>query len=533
MGLTGPETVPEQAVHALAKCCWCGAAFERGTVKGAACWLCPTPACYLRQAKHALIATLKGGTEQCLFVPLPRQVEFFESTAQYVLFGGAAGGAKSKALREFAYRECLRVAGFRVLLLRRTYGELEQTHLRDAEMETPKFGAQTVPTANVVRFPNGSLIQFGHCQTTNDAARYLSAEYDLILFDELVTFEEQQYLLIGSRARSTKPGVIPRVLAGTNPGGPQAHWVRARFLDRSVDLTEYPSYRPEDYLYIQSKLEDNPYFDERYDKVLAALPPELRRAYRDGDWDIFPGQYFPEFRRTHRVLDTDYALLKRYVAGQDIPWHVEKLYVPDGTPYVRAVDWGYSPDPGVCLWCALMPDGRLYLDDEYVFMRTIARKVSEEITRRTRERGLSVKYTVGDTQMWSPEADTGQSIQETFYLNGVPMQQADKDRINGWQRLRDWFACSEETGKPWFVVAPHCRYTIRTIPSLVSDKHKPMDVDSDGEDHAADPMRYLVMSRPAAGSKKGPEVFKPGTIGHLKQQALASANRVRRFGRVA
>lgn len=530
-----PASYPEGVAHTRATCCWCGSAFVRSLVAETATWLCPTEACWQRQVRHALFATLKGGTRECVFVPLPRQVEFFESTEPFVLFGGAAGGAKSKALRYLAYRECLRVPGFRVLLLRRTYGELEQTHLRDAEMEAPKFGAVPVPSANLVRFPNGSLIQFGHCQTTGDAARYLSAEYDLILFDELVTFEEGQYLLIGSRARSTKPGIVPRVLAGTNPGGPQAHWVRARFLDRTVSLADYPEYREADYRYIQSKLEDNPYFDERYDKQLASLPPELRRAYREGDWDVFPGQYFPEFRKTHRVIEADTALIAAgHEVGTDIPWHVERLTVPEGTGYVCAVDWGYWPDPGVCLWIALLPDGRAYVADEYVFQRTLDKHVAATIAARTLEMGIRVRYTVGDTQMWTPNTSTGQSIQETFAAHGVPMLQADKDRVNGWQRLRDWFAPNDVTGTPWMVVAPHCRYTIRTIPTLVMDKNNVLDVDSDGEDHAADPLRYFAMSRPAAGTAKSAVSYPKESVGALIQQAVKKvmpANR--RWGRVA
>lgn len=43
---------------------------------------------------------------------------------------------------------------------------------------------------------------------------------------------------------------------------------------------------------------------------------------------------------------------------------------------------------------------------------------------------------------------------------------------------------------------PDCRYAIRTIPTLIHDKTNPDDCDSDGEDHAADPIRYGVMARP-------------------------------------
>lgn len=42
----------------------------------------------------------------------------------------------------------------------------------------------------------------------------------------------------------------------------------------------------------------------------------------------------------------------------------------------------------------------------------------------------------------------------------------------------------------------NCKHTIRTLPLLMYDEHKPEDLDSDGEDHIADTIRYLCMSRP-------------------------------------
>lgn len=451
-----------------------------------------------------MTVSVKGGTERCLYVPLPRQVEFVESTAKYVLFGGAAGGSKSHALRWHAYLSCLRTPNFRALLLRRTYKDLDRTHLREAEREVGLFGAVLLRSDKLVRFPNGSLLEFGHCEDASAASNYLSAEYDLIEPDELVTFERDMILLIASRARTSKAHVVPRFLAGTNPGGPQSAWVRQFYIDKTVDTAEFPHYRPEEYVYIPSKLEDNPYLNEDYEQGLLSLPPELRKAYRDGDWDIFPGQYFPEWRRA------------THVSHQHVSYPVD-------VPRVRAVDWGFVK-PGWCGWFALLPDGQVYLEDEYVFTRTIASEVAQEITRRTKERGVRIRYTVGDTAMWTPDGQTGETIAETFARNGVPMNQADKDRVNGWARLRHWFRASP-SGQPWLMSSPACAYFNRTIPSLVSDEHKPEDVDSDGEDHAADATRYWAMSRPMPGSSATAAKRTPGTWGWWKAYTEGQAPR--------
>jgi len=41
-----------------------------------------------------------------------------------------------------------------------------------------------------------------------------------------------------------------------------------------------------------------------------------------------------------------------------------------------------------------------------------------------------------------------------------------------------------------------CEDSIRTIPTLQHDETDTEDLDTDGEDHAADETRYAVMSRP-------------------------------------
>ena len=53
-------------------------------------------------------------------------------------------------------------------------------------------------------------------------------------------------------------------------------------------------------------------------------------------------------------------------------------------------------------------------------------------------------------------------------------------------------------------VFSNCKAFIRTIPLLQYDEHKPEDLDTDGEDHVADEVRYFCMSRPIQ-----PRVSKP------------------------
>jgi hypothetical protein len=106
-------------------------------------------------------------------------------------------------------------------------------------------------------------------------------------------------------------------------------------------------------------------------------------------------------------------------------------------------------------------------------------------------------------------------MSETFARCGVALIQANKDRINGWQRLRAWLSKAPD-GKPWLQVHPRCAYLIRTLPSLVQHKNDPEDIDSDGDDHAADSLRYCLMARPAPGMRSAASRTYPvGSVGWM------------------
>lgn len=393
---------------------------------------------------------------------------------------------------------CLSVPNYRALLLRRTFPELRNTHIDKLIFEAKELGGEYFKSESVARFPNGSFIEVGHCEDESSVAKYLSTEYDAIYFDELVTFTDRQFLFISSRARSTKPGVKPIVRAGSNPGGANSYWVKRYFILRDIQKHENEDYDPSEWAFVPARLDDNPHIDASYERRLMALPTEaLRRAYRYGDWDVFEGQAFPEFKSLNE---------------QGQPWHViNELPTLDGRPInedprievFRALDWGYR-EPGVCGWYACMPDGRLIKVQEYVFREQLARQVAEEI--RERSRGMRVRYTVADPSIWIRDPVAGESIAETLARNKVPCIPADNDRINGWHRLHtmlretvDVPAGDRVVTVPFLqIYGPACPYTVRTIPAMTVNPTKPEDIETKHvEDHAADETRYAVMSRPA------------------------------------
>lgn len=501
----GDQPLDPSTWKPVALCCWCGTPLQKGLVLEAEVWVCPQKPCMERQLKWAMTVTIKGGTQKLVYLPLPRQTEAHEAvdSQQFrrILYGGAAGGGKSRFLRWLAYQLCLRYKNFNVLLLRRTWPELEETHIREAQREAPDLKAVCLPSQRVVNFPEtGSILKFGHCQDDKDMTDYLSREYDLILFDELVTFTEQQYLLISSRARTTRPGWTPMVVAGTNPGGPGAAWVTELFIHKNRDTKKYPNYKASAHHFIRALLDDNPYVNESYVEFLMDLPHEMREAYRWGNWDIFPGQFFKEFRKDK---------------------HLGSIYVPPDIPRIGGMDWGYLR-PGVFLWAVPLDDGRLYIEREYVFSETIASEVAKNVVALTKLWGWELAHSVGDPNMAIREGQSGEDTFETLATNGLIVDKGINDRVNGWTRLRHWLR-PLPNGKPALVISPDCEYLARTLPQLLSSKTKPEDVDTTGEDHAADALRYLVMDRPAPLTISTSVPYPPDSAGALMQQLLETS----------
>ena len=133
------------------------------------------------------------------------QMAFIRADADEVLFGGAAGGGKSYAQLIDALLYALRYAGSRQLILRRTMPELEHSMIHVSLQLYPLSAARYHASAHKWRFRNGSVIEFGYCAAEKDVLRYQGAEYDVVRFDELTHFTEEQYTYLVSRVRGANP----------------------------------------------------------------------------------------------------------------------------------------------------------------------------------------------------------------------------------------------------------------------------------------------------------------------------------------
>lgn len=397
--------------------------------------------------------------------PNPKQEEFFKATARHIAYGGARGGGKSWAMRRKFVMLALKYDGLKLLLLRRTFPELQGNHIQPLYQElcgNPPI-AKYNKEERKFTFKTGSIIKLGYCDTDNDVMQYQGQEYDVIGFEEATQFTQYQMQFISTANRTTRADFTPRIYYTCNPGGVGHDYIKRLFVDRRFEENE----NPDDYVFIQARVQDNKALmdaDPNYIKVLQAMPEDLRRAHLEGDWDVVVGQYFKEFRRKIHVVDPF-----------PIPLHWKRF---------RAMDWGYN-DPCCVLWFAVAPDRRLYIYREIYQRETLAADMARLIRQ---ENGLDeVSYTVSSPDMWQKrgvrDVMGGESIAETFARQGVPVIKADNNRKVGWQRMRENLALAPD-GLPYLQIFSNCTNLIRTLPLLEYDQRDHEDVSGLCEDHA-------------------------------------------------
>jgi phage terminase large subunit len=301
--------------HAVAKCRWCGGRF----VKVLGHWFCESEPCAARQRAEAVtnLAAVEGDSPY-LFVPLPLQVDTDCIPTKRLLVHGAAGVSKSYGGRWSAYKWARKIPGFRVLLLRCTYDQLEKNHLQFMSAEAKLLGDAKYFSGNPkhMEFTNGSDVRFGYCDDDGDIVQHLGAEWDLVIFEEGTHFLPRALQEISARDRGSSTSRLARErLEGwaegrtrilTNPGGRGARYLDDFYIQRQPDPSEFPHYVDAQYGHISGTIADNPYLSETYESsVLGGLSKDRWEQLARGRWDIYPGQFFAAFDPKMHVVEME------------------------------------------------------------------------------------------------------------------------------------------------------------------------------------------------------------------------------------
>jgi phage terminase large subunit len=447
--------------------------------------------------------------------PFPRQQEFHKSKAKYRLFGGAAGPGKTKALLFEAIQQAQDVKGSDTLLLRRTCPELESSLLAQFRRDVPRIFYRNYNEAkHVVTWHNGSTTRFGYCRNENDVYQYQGAEFLFIGIDELTHFTLKQWQFLTSRNRCAVPcytagsrkgkPVRPCMAGATNPGNVGHAWVKALWVDKvpAPGMQRPEQYVPGDYDFVRARIADNPIYanDENYKKTLDVLPDALRRAFLEGDWSVFAGQYFDVFEIGRHTRRADELGMQ--------PWW----------PRWISIDWGFQHPSAVYWHCAVpaevarrrgegntqrvrsfgLANGARPQDDnltriityrEFVQNGLSPRMLGQAIVENSKGEGIRDVYLSPDAFAHrTSEASIAEQLGEVLGQNGLPRPTAaDDDRIGGWQLMYQLLESDS------WVITNNCRKLMECLPQLVRDNRRVEDIRKVDGDDPADAARYGIV----------------------------------------
>ena len=402
--------------------------------------------------------------------PSKRQQEFFDARSRFTAYGGARGGGKSWALRRKLVAMCLRYEGIRCLLVRRTLPELKANHVVAFLREYGEILTYSA-SERAILFHTGSRIDLGFCDGDRAALRYQGQEYDVIAIDEATQLNEYAFSIFKACLRGA--GAYPRRMYLTcNPGGIGHAWVKRLFVDRDFRVGE----DPRDYSFIPALVYDNPTLtsaDPEYVRSLESLPEKLKTAWLYGRWDVFEGQFFPEFDESVHVC-----------APEDIPYPARRF---------AAFDYGFDMLAALLIYVDF--DDNLYVVREYcqsnLTLTEAAMKISDMLF------GERVDFIVASPDLWNRRQDSGRSGFEIMQNAGgmPPMIAADDRRIPGWRILREYLCANG--GHPYIRISSVCRELLTCLPALLCDPDRPEDASGRPHriTHAPEALRYAVMSR--------------------------------------
>ena len=416
--------------------------------------------------------------------PNPGQQEFAlrqPYSIKEILYGGARGGGKTFAgllwLTEYVDHP-----RFQGLVIRRNGDDLGDW-IERARYMYAGLGVQITGNPPVLRFPSGALIRTGHLKDDTTYTKYQGHEYQKILIEELTQIvSKDRYVKLVSSCRTTIPELAPQVFATTNPGGIGHLWVKEMFVDPHEPNVAFKGEDGIRRVYIPATVDDNPVLTEADPEYLTRLEAlrwtdeALWKAWRYGDWNIFVGQVFGEWRPRKHVIP-------------QLPVNLENCKV------YGAMDWGFN-DPTSIHWLAVAPENDLGVKHIYCY-------------REMYNNGKTAEYwadQVDDVVKHEPMVSFIMPHDCFSHLGGsatiasrfqakkaISVRSAEAKshsaKINRQSLLHDLLQDSPD-GTPYLQVVETCRNLIKTIPALPYSDTKPEEIDDEAEDHAYDSLTY-------------------------------------------
>lgn len=455
--------------------------------------------------------------------PNSRPQEMFLASSDYeVLFGGSSGGGKTEGIifDPLRYKE---VSDYRAIIFRESYKELEKAVIPEAQKIYGSCGADWNGGERRFTFPSGAVVDLGYLEHESDWRNYQGTQYTGQYFDELTNIRWSSYEKLAIWNRASSGGIKPYRRSSANPGGISHSEVKQYFIEtcpaekdgdpiyselaqmnwqpmkagkrfvwtaeNGMQLTR--RYIPSRVFNNEDLLRNNPL----YLAQLLKLDSQTRKAYLEGDWDIFEGQFF-NFHRQHHVIDYQFNPAFNTIAGLDYG-NVSALEIlqRDYEGTIVCVGEVYMPDLDT-------PTERANVIADYLIERELKNLQIQCDVDLWNSQVSNVGYDKTPVQIFNEvfEQRMGRNkpmliqVNKTSLDNKKLYRQSLNDVVKDFLLIRKR---SDESEYSNLYLGKECVWLIRSFAELIHDPNNPTGMDYDNTHpmrHQFDAFKYAFQS---------------------------------------
>jgi phage terminase large subunit-like protein len=182
--------------------------------------------------------------------------------------------------------------------------------------------------------------------------------------------------------------------------------------------------------------------------------------------------------------------------------------IPKDWVWILSLDHGFN-NPTAALWHGVDPEGSVITFREHYQQGWTVDKHAREIHRINKQLGRGPDIFIADPSIRNTDPITGTSIHEEYAKYGLPFALANNDVAAGIVRVAKYME-PRKNGQAMWHVTPNCynlikelrRYRWKTYASKKQQsQNNAFDQPHKKDDHAADSLRYAIMSRPELTSE--------------------------------
>lgn len=226
-------------------------------------------------------------SKQIVFEPFPKQIEFleaiFSNKYNFIMYGGAIRGGKTFAGIGALLLLCKMYPNSKWCIVRDTLQTLKRTTIPSFNKVCPQsFIKSYNQDTQTVHLTNGSQIIFMGENFADDKElnRFKGLEVNGFLLEEINELQQKTFYKCIERAGSQIIDKQPKpiILATCNPSN---NWVKELIYNK-WKLNDLP----DNWLYIPSKITDNPFVPESYLESLKTLTTYEYQVFVEGNWEL-------------------------------------------------------------------------------------------------------------------------------------------------------------------------------------------------------------------------------------------------------